>query len=688
MGHGNDEEVASEVSVNVESMEIAEDEDEEIEIPPLSSYVMAWRHWCKFAMWPAIFLLVNVIAFSTLLIFDRKEYRSFDSPKKLTAERIAKFQTNTAMVAIILFVDFVILLKAALFMEKEILALDTVEEDTRVAGYHMHHVHAQASRKMDSFFQKRGRPRVSFFISMLYVAAISCGAGFVSCIGLRGYSASRKMKRDCAIVGPRERQASKTNRPIDGLPSGLQEWARQWKIESDRSSQSFIRLNDGRVFFSGFEKTTNETDESTMDDYAIYDMNPEYHPTLISTAKDGGAIKNHRNVLDPRYLTSVKGNSETGSQSFCCAYSERNDIDKRGRSFRRDIARRLLCIVSGEDVSVGFRNISLPMRPKNNREMVHREREARVKAYNNVLYFEYTTFEHDYRTSQKIFAQMEIYKLDPDTMKLESVANVTGEENLGTIISGDGSGSVCNKWLNAIMTILASIVVFPASYWLLKEKQIPSGVSPVVVMFLDIISTLTNDDFAIALGMVVTIAASICLLGIVKVPTLVSREMLVWVYYAIICYCSVCGRKHQNDTRQELRYYGYNMHKHSQLQIPWWSFALFSSIIGVLLNHPVLQVLGWIGGTASVCYGLFGSLIGGRRSPYDVYDDDMIAEQNHLWMVPIGLVIGCGLVALGHALTKYRAYMVYYMKRLWRTTANVASAGQHRDEMTTGLLSR
>lgn len=74
---------------------------------------------------------------------------------------------------------------------------------------------------------------------------------------------------------------------------------------------------------------------------------------------------------------------------------------------------------------------------------------------------------------------MEIYKLDPDTTKLESVANVTGEENLGTVISGDGSSSACNKWINAIMVSMASIVIFPASFLLaIKEEADPCGVFP------------------------------------------------------------------------------------------------------------------------------------------------------------------------------------------------------------------
>lgn len=235
MGPSDDEELVS-ASSNVESMEIAEDEEDEIEIPPLSPYVMACHHWCKFAMWPAVFLLVNVVAFSTLLIFDRREYSSFDSPKQRTAERISMFQTNTAMIVIILAIDFAILLKAAFFMENEVMALNMAEEDTHVAGYHTNHLHAQVSRKMDSFFQKRRRPHVSFFVSMLYAAAVLCGAGSVSCLGLRGYSASRKMQRDCAIVGRREQKGTKTDISIDGLPHELQAWARHWKTDSDRAS--------------------------------------------------------------------------------------------------------------------------------------------------------------------------------------------------------------------------------------------------------------------------------------------------------------------------------------------------------------------------------------------------------------------------------------------------------------------
>jgi hypothetical protein len=213
-----------------------------------------------------------------------------------------------------------------------------------------------------------------------------------------------------------------------------------------------------------------------------------------------------------------------------------------------------------------------------------------------------------------------------------------------------------------IICILASIVVFPASYWLLVIKEIPSGMAPAVVMVFEILADLANDDFAIALGFVTAIAASIYLLGIVKLPGRFNRETLVWVFYVIICYFTMYGLFHGPST------YG------PRLEVPWWSFLVLSSIVGVLLNHPVLQLMGWIGGTAFVCLGLL-FFVGYRID-------------NEPWiMVPAGLVIGCGLVTLGHALTKYRAYVVYYAKNLWRSAANVANAGRGDDDISTGLLS-
>jgi hypothetical protein len=411
----------------------------------------------------------------------------------------------------------------------------------------------------------------------------------------------------------------------------------------------------------------NETDEGgSYEDDVINYGSWDNRATLISEVKDG-MIENHPKVLKPRDFTSVNGKSDTESKTFCCSYEEM--IDKRQlMSIRGDVhvPRKLLCVASGEDISNGFRNVSLPKKWKNGGRRA--DVEEKVKALNGVLYFEYTWYKHDYWSFDKIFAQMEIYKLQPDAMKFEPIAYITGEESMGTVVSGIGSGDTCKTWIKMIMYSLASIVVFPASYWLLVIKEIPSGMAPAVLMAFEILADLANDDFAIALGFVTAIAVSIYLLRIAKLPGWVNRETLVWVFYAIICYFTMNG-----VYRQEIRDYGPSKYG-PRLEVPWWSFVVLSSIVGVLLNHPVLQLMGWIAGTAFVCFGLL-FFVG-----YDIDNEPWI-------MVPAGLVIGCGLVTLGHALTKYRAYVVYYAKNLWRSAANVANAGRGDDNISTGWLS-
>jgi hypothetical protein len=177
------------------------------------------------------------------------------------------------------------------------------------------------------------------------------------------------MKRDCAIVDPGKQ---KSNKPIDGLPGELQEWAKRWEKQSDSMHSTFIRLDDGRIFFQGFEAMmANETDErqqlrrggSYVDDYigndddyiCYYDDDILYYgsynrATLISEVKDG-MIENHSKVLRPRYFTSVNGKSDTDSKTFCCSYEERIDNCRVPWNF--------LCVASGEDISNGFRNVSL-----------------------------------------------------------------------------------------------------------------------------------------------------------------------------------------------------------------------------------------------------------------------------------------------------------------------------------------
>jgi len=108
-------------------------------------------------------------------------------------------------------------------------------------------------------------------------------------------------------------------------------------------------------------------------------------------------------------------------------------------------------------------------------------------------------------------------------------------------------------------------------------------------------------------------------------------------------------------------------------------------IVGILLNHPVLQLAGWIGGATAVFVGIFSFFLGGG----DIED---------LLEVPLSIIIGCGLVSAGYTLTKYRAYILFYLRRLWRAMDAVRGntgrrtsgriVQESRDDMTRGLLER
>jgi len=387
----------------------------------------------------------------------------------------------------------------------------------------------------------------------------------------------------------------------------------------------------------------------------------------------------------------VSGDTETDSELFCCSYEEGgrspSDLYKR---HPLEQTRRFLCVASGEDISHGFRNVSLPNKPNDGRRVNPYDKEGKAKAHEGSLYMEYTSFMYIGTGlytgfNQRIFAQMEVFKLSPVTMTLESIANITGDQNMGAVISG--SGPACDLWVNLITTGLAAIAVFPAAVWLMNKKQIPAGSVPFVIMVFAVLCEVANDDFAIAFGLVASVVASASLLGVIKAPSrLFDRERLIWIYYAMVCLFSAWDWDIYFDRAHIERARFDGISGKTRLEVPWWSFLILSTFVGVLLNHPVLQSMGWIGGTVLVCFGMFGSLL--ARADIDDYDYYDRTSYGKLWMVPAGLIVGCGLVALGEALTKYRAYVAYYLKTLWRATADATRAGRGGgDSMTTGLLS-
>jgi hypothetical protein len=77
--------------------------------------------------------------------------------------------------------------------------------------------------------------------------------------------------------------------------------------------------------------------------------------------------------------------------------------------------------------------------------------------------------------------------------------------------------------------------------------------------------------------------------------------------------------------------------------------------MGLALDHPVLQLGGWIGGPFAVFLLLFYSIT------------DSIDWLELVAFIPLSVLIACGMVTAGNQLTRYRPFLLFYLRRLWRS---------------------
>ena len=94
-------------------------------------------------------------------------------------------------------------------------------------------------------------------------------------------------------------------------------------------------------------------------------------------------------------------------------------------------------------------------------------------------------------------------------------------------------------------------------------------------------------------------------------------------------------------------------------------------VIGVILNHPLLQIAGYIIAPASIIFAFI-----------ETYVHYMPFMEAFATIVPLSVLVGCGMVSAGQTLRKYRAYINYYSRRLW---AGITAA--MRESVSTGRSS-
>jgi hypothetical protein len=138
-------------------------DEEDLQLPPLSSYVNGWRFWWRFAQVPILFVMVNMIVMVSL---EDKQNR-FGGPRarhnnnyNMAQEEgiyqnndptedpaFARMRYNSIVLGILFLVDTAVLFRVALFMEKSAHTLRRQESNDAVeAPYSLTHVHAKASK--------------------------------------------------------------------------------------------------------------------------------------------------------------------------------------------------------------------------------------------------------------------------------------------------------------------------------------------------------------------------------------------------------------------------------------------------------------------------------------------------------------------------------------------------------------
>jgi hypothetical protein len=139
------------------------------------------------------------------------------------------------------------------------------------------------------------------------------------------------------------------------------------------------------------------------------------------------------------------------------------------------------------------------------------------------------------------------------------------------------------------------------------------------------------------------LSTSVILLGGPK-PRWLNREAAVWAHYSATTFI---------------------LWLHASLDNDGYPFALLALAVavGVILNHPVLQALGWVVGTVYALQAL-----------QFAYRDEFGPHiQYVIWYLFFAFFGGFGLVSAGHALRKYRVYINYYIKRIWRALRSAVS---------------
>eukprot|EP00977_Amphora_coffeiformis_P007736 scaffold1695_cov167-Amphora_coffeaeformis.AAC.6 len=493
-------------------------------------------------------------------------------------------------------------------------------------------------------------------MQICHVITILVAATAAACLALRMYAGTAAAQTDCAWrerMQARDRAANNKQEHIPNLPDALQSWAYEWRdggrviytssgMVMGRSRANFVHLQDGRTFFQGSILLNKDSVDQQPFGGAGVNLRP-----LVSVSAHG-ELAVHDNIYDPSNFNSLQGPNQTHSTLFCCTYMDSSSGPLA--LMHGSVPTRALCVTSGEEndhSGAVFRNVSLNTH-KDDKNM---ERGSGLGdtmiAYEGYLYYESLWYSMNRRYRRGYAMEepliMEIYKLDPTTMALESIANVSTFEDYQGHRIMDDEQSRCYFIFQTVASIMAVLVILPASYAWWTFRAPAAAASPVCLGVLYIVQII-NHDVSTTLGICGMLAASI--FSCTRPPSWLPRPVLPWVHYSLLAFFTILCLDEDED-------------------IPVVAVGIFC---GVVLGDPILEIAGWLVGLGSFVAVSLGA---------------------DFFVAPIGLIVGVGLVTVGQWLRKYRPFLRYYLRRLLLALDCLGPSHGNRtgnDGITTGLL--
>ncbi|ACI65446.1 predicted protein [Phaeodactylum tricornutum CCAP 1055/1] len=334
--------------------------------------------------------------------------------------------------------------------------------------------------------------------------------------------------------------------------------------------------------------------------------------TLVATNVNGN-LTVYSQLHEPHSFVSINEGSGETMEGFCFLYTE--FVGHDDEEIYEYTTQAVACVSSNENISQGFRNTTLLNSDGGGwLESVGKAHDGRYW-----IRLQEDRFVDEWSSYQEV---LHIIQLDPQSMMYTVVANSTSFPDFQQPLRNEGSR--CFRWTSGIGYVAAAISLFLSALVLLLFIKTKSGAGCLALSIFAVRLWL-EETWLDMLSPVLLVFTFICLCT--ASLSLAVREMVLWGIYSVIVVQLVLAFVNRE-------------------------FPVMGTIglgMGLALDHPVLQLGGWIGAPLSVCIllyyaivGYFGNTYGG----YFYYDRQYTTTLLIVACIPVS----CSLVVLSEAL--------------------------------------